>query len=71
MFRYVDDRFARTLEVGGSFAMGTLISTSALTIPAKPTESGFVNTSLFTGDIEFLNITGKPSYWVLPMTGQI
>ncbi|KAF8235612.1 acid protease [Tricholoma matsutake] len=29
---------------------------------------GFVNTSLFTGDIEYLDINGKPSYWVLPMT---
>ncbi|KAF8892127.1 aspartic peptidase domain-containing protein [Infundibulicybe gibba] len=29
---------------------------------------GFVNSSLFTGDIEYLNLASKESYWILSLT---
>ncbi|RDB15878.1 Cathepsin D [Hypsizygus marmoreus] len=36
--------------------------------PGGSFSMGFVNTTLFTGDIEYLELATDPSYWILPLT---
>jgi hypothetical protein len=72
MTRFVDDQNAEALEAGGSFTMGA--STSSFLVQSSLTRaslSGFVNQSLYTGDIDFQNVpSGQESWWILPVTGE-
>jgi len=36
-------------------------------IPTQTMFSGYTNSSLYTGSIEYIDIPGTPSYWYLPL----
>lgn len=65
--RYLNESNVQTLEPGGSFSMGTF--SPLLRQPHQihlPT--GFTNSSLYTGDIDYVDLPVQGSYWILPIT---
>jgi hypothetical protein len=69
VFSFLDDPSAQTLEPGGTFTMGIPALHLILIILSDATKcTGFVNSSLYTGDIDFVDMPGTPSYWILPLT---
>jgi hypothetical protein len=52
--------------------MGSLFSFSFLRSPHHNCAIGFVNSTLYTGDIEYIDVpTSTNSYWILPITGML
>ncbi|KAH0836320.1 acid protease [Lanmaoa asiatica] len=66
--RYINDTHASNLEPGGSVTMGRVTWTSRDT-PLTFQYKGYVNESLYTGNIDYQNIpNGQVSYWVQEIT---
>lgn len=50
--------------------MGTLLGLLLFDhIVSNQFPKGFVNNSLYTGDIDYVNLPVQGSYWILPITG--
>ncbi|KAH6916102.1 endopeptidase [Coprinopsis sp. MPI-PUGE-AT-0042] len=45
------------------------VSTAATLEPGGSFSMGFINSSLYTGDIDYVNLEGEPAYWSLPLSG--
>ncbi|TFY55761.1 hypothetical protein EVG20_g9201 [Dentipellis fragilis] len=68
--RYQNVSDARALEPGGTFTMGQpLLSYLRRPGLTRPDTLGNVNSSLYTGDIDYQNVTStNTGFWVLPLT---
>lgn len=64
--RFVNATNVNTEEPGGSFTMG-VSSLLAICIHVDGRLPGFVNSSLYTGTIDYQALPTTPSYWLLPM----
>lgn len=55
--------------MAGPFQWVRLATTSAR-LDADAIPSGFANTSLYTGDIDYVSMPVQGSYWILPLSGE-
>jgi cathepsin D len=64
--RFVNATNVNTEEPGGSFTMG-MSSFLVVCLQVDKRLPGFVNSSLYTGTIDYQALPLTPSYWILPM----
>lgn len=67
---FLNDSSARPLEPGGSFTMGALGFIRTRRDLLTPYCVGFLNSSLWTGSIDYQNLVTTPSFWVLSLNSQ-
>lgn len=65
--RFMNGSNVNTEEPGGSFTMG-MSSLLGVSLQVDGLSLGFVNSSLYTGSIDYQAVPTTPSYWILPMT---
>jgi cathepsin D len=46
------------------------VSTAQTLEPGGSFSMGFTNSSLYTGDIDYVALEGEPAYWTVPLSGQ-
>lgn len=67
---FLNDSSARPLEPGGSFTMGELKFYHIRCDLLTPHCIGFLNSSLYTGNIDYQNLVTTPGFWVLSVTSE-
>jgi cathepsin D len=68
--RFINATHAKSQEPGGRFTMGEHLVPQSKYRNRFTTFQGFVDQSLYTGQIEYIDIpNGQEGYWILPLTG--
>lgn len=67
---FLNDSSARPLEPGGSFTMGGLKFLRTRCDSLTSHRVGFLNSSLYTGSIDYRNLATTPSFWVLSLSSE-
>lgn len=77
VFSYINSTYTKSEEPGGSFSMGkkkkkptfySILHQELKIFFFFKKTSGFANTSLFTGDIDYVDMPVEGSYWILAIT---